>query len=47
MGDRQRFILLLLDAMMRGVEKDCDTFTKVIVGNVSAEEKKELLECLR
>lgn len=33
--------------MMRGVEKDCDTFTKVIVGNVSAEEKKELLECLR
>lgn len=27
--------------------KDCDTFTKVIVGNVSAEEKKELLECLR
>lgn len=26
--------------MMRGVEKDCDTFTKVIVGNVSAEEKK-------
>ena len=33
--------------MMRGVEKDCDTFTKTIIGDATMEEKNALLECLR
>ena len=33
--------------MMRGVEKDCDTYTKVIIGDVNKETKNELLESIK
>ena len=32
--------------MMRGVEKECNTFTKIIVGDVSKEDKENLINCL-
>lgn len=32
--------------MMRGVEKECNTFTKIIVGDVSKDEKENLINCI-
>ena len=32
--------------MMRGVEKECDTYTKSFVGNISNDQKRELLDMI-